>query len=162
MTRYFTQLDDVWPAGLGRRLGAMLYDGFLVLAIWVAISALHVLVVRKLLGLPAEAVGQGNWQVFALRMAMLASAFLFFAFFWCRGGMTLGMQAWRLRVQSRDGSPISLRQAMMRFVVGALSFLAFGLGHLWVMFDGQRRSWSDMASGSQVVVLPKAVKASGY
>jgi len=33
MQRRFDQLDDVWPAGLGRRLGAMLYDGLPVLAL---------------------------------------------------------------------------------------------------------------------------------
>ncbi|MBY5968753.1 RDD family protein [Halomonas denitrificans] len=155
MNRRFTDLDDVWPAGLGRRLGAMLYDGFLLLAIWIAITTLHVLVVRKVLGLAPAEVGAGVWQVFSLRLLLVAAAFAFFAFFWRRGGMTLGMQAWRLRVQTRDGAPISLRQTMVRFAVGAVSFLPLGLGHLWVVFDGERRSWADLASGTQVVVLPK-------
>ncbi|MGE4535266.1 RDD family protein [Halomonas sp.] len=155
MPRRFTQLDDVWPAGLGRRLGAMLYDAFLVVAIWVLVAGLHLLAVRHLVGLPAEQVGTGVAQVVSLRLIMLASAFAFFAFFWCRGGMTLGMQAWRLRVQTRDGYTISLRQAMLRFAVACLSFAAFGLGYLWVLFDPERRSWPDIASGTQVVVLPK-------
>ncbi|MBY6207411.1 MULTISPECIES: RDD family protein [Halomonas] len=155
MNRRFTDLDDVWPAGLGRRLGAMLYDGFLLLAIWIAITTLHVLVVRKVLGLAPAEVGAGVWQVFSLRLLLVAAAFAFFAFFWRRGGMTLGMQAWRLRVQTLDGAPISLRQTMVRFAVGAVSFLPLGLGHLWVVFDGERRSWADLASSTQVVVLPK-------
>lgn len=155
MPRRFTQLDDVWPAGFGRRLGAMVYDSFLLLAIWIAITALHVLVVRKLIGLPPEEVGAGAWQVLSLRLLLVMAAFGFVAFFWRRGGMTLGMQAWRLRVQTHDGAPISLRQTLIRFVVGALSLVPLGLGHWWVLFDGQRRSWSDIASGTQVVVLPR-------
>nr|WP_298250045.1 RDD family protein [uncultured Halomonas sp.] len=158
MPRRFSHLDDVWPAGLGRRLGAMLYDAFLVIAIWLLVAGLHLLVVRHLVGLPAEAVGVGGAQVASLRLIMLASAFAFFAFFWCRGGMTLGMQAWRLRVQTRDGGTMSLRQAMTRYLVAWLSVAALGLGYLWVLFDAERRSWPDIASGTRVVVLPKAAR----
>ncbi|HSH49594.1 MAG TPA: RDD family protein [Halomonas sp.] len=155
MRRRFDRCDEVWPAGLGRRLGAMLYDSLLLLAIWIAISAAHVAVSRLLLDIPAEQIGLGAAQVLSLRALMALSAFAFFAFFWRRAGMTLGMQAWRLRVQTHDGHAISLRQSLVRFLVGALSFLPFGLGHLWLLFDGQRRSWADLASGTQVVVLPR-------
>lgn len=158
MPRRFPNLDDVWPAGLGRRLGAMLYDAFLVVAIWLLMAGLHLLVVRHLVGLPAEQVGVGFLQVASLRLIMLVSAFAFFAFFWCRGGMTLGMQAWRLRVQTLDGHAISLRQAMVRYLVAWLSVAALGLGYLWVLFDAERRSWSDIASGTRVVVLPKPAR----
>ena len=155
MPHRLPNLDDVWPAGLGRRLGAMLYDAFLVAAIWLLVAGLHLLVVRHLIGLPAEQVGQGAAQVASLRFGMLASAFAFFAFFWCRGGMTLGMQAWRLRVQTLDGCTITLRQAMVRYLVAWLSVATLGLGYLWVLFDAERRSWPDIASGTRVVVLPK-------
>ncbi|WP_027962833.1 RDD family protein [Halomonas halodenitrificans] len=158
MPRRLPHLDDVWPAGLGRRLGAMLYDAFLVIAIWLLVAGLHLLVVRHLVGLPAEQVGTSAAQVASLRLIMLASAFAFFAFFWCRGGMTLGMQAWRLRVQTRDGGTISLHQAMVRYLVAWLSVAALGLGYLWVLFDAERRSWPDIASGTRVVVLPKAAR----
>ncbi|MDY7117765.1 RDD family protein [Halomonas sp. SSL-5] len=158
MPRRFPHLDDVWPAGLGRRLGAMLYDAFLVIAIWLLMAGLHLLAVRHLAGLPAEQVGVGLVQVASLRLIMLVSAFAFFAFFWCRGGMTLGMQAWRLRVQTLEGHAISLRQAMIRYLVAWLSVAALGLGYLWVLFDAERRSWPDIASGTRVVVLPKPAR----
>lgn len=158
MPRRLPNLDDVWPAGLGRRLGAMLYDAFLVAAIWMLIGVVHVVIVRLLLGLPEEALAAGMGQHLILQTAMLASAFAFFAFFWCRGGMTLGMQAWRLRVQTRDGGTMSLRQAMTRYLVAWLSVAALGLGYLWVLFDAERRSWPDIASGTRVVVLPKAAR----
>lgn len=155
MQRRFDQCDEVWPAGLGRRLGAMFYDGLLLLAIWIAIGAAHVAVSRLLLDIPAEQIGLGAAQVLSLRALMALSAFVFFDFFWRRAGMTLGMQAWRLRVQTRDCRPITLSQSMLRFLVGTLSFVPFGLGHLWLVFDGERRSWADLASDTQVVVVPK-------
>lgn len=155
MQRYFDHLDDVWPAGLGRRLGAMLYDSLLVLAIWIVIAAGHVAVSRLIIGLPPEQVGLGGAQVLSLRALLALSAFAFFAFFWTRGGMTLGMQAWRLRVQTLDGCSITLLQALQRFLVAGLSLALFGLGHVWVLFDRERRSWPDIVSGTRVVVLPK-------
>ncbi|NIC05816.1 RDD family protein [Billgrantia bachuensis] len=156
MQRKFDQLDDVWPAGLGRRLGAMLYDALLVLAIWLLITVLHVAFVRLILGLDAELVGQGAPQRLTLQLALLVGAFLFFAFSWMRGGMTLGMQAWRLRVQTRNGYSITLSQSLVRYLVAWLSLAAFGLGYLWVLFDSERRSWPDIASGTRIVVIPKA------
>ncbi|QOR40155.1 RDD family protein [Billgrantia diversa] len=156
MQRRFDQLDDVWPAGLGRRLGAMLYDALLVLAIWILIAVLHVAFVRLVLGLDAELVGQGAPQRLTLQLALLVGAFVFFAFSWMRGGMTLGMQAWRLRVQTRSGHSITLHQSLVRYLVAWLSLAAFGLGYFWVLFDSERRSWPDIASGTRIVVIPKA------
>ncbi|MDT8895392.1 RDD family protein [Halomonas sp. I1] len=161
MTRRFDRLDEVWPAGLGRRLGAMCYDGLLILAIWIGLAAIHVLASRLLLGLPAERLGVGVIQVMSLRGLLLFGAFAFFAFFWMRGGMTLGMQAWRLRVQTTEGKAIGLRQSLVRYLVGALSWGIFGLGHLWVLFDAERRSWADIASGTRVVVLPGKPRKGG-
>lgn len=69
--------------------------------------------------------------------------------------MTLGMQAWRLRVQTLEGCPLTVKQSLIRCAVAWLSLLALGLGYLWVLFDKQRRSWPDIASNTQTVVLPK-------
>jgi len=151
----FNQLDDVWPAGLARRLGGMLYDGFLVAAIWIALTVLHVAFVRYGLGMGAEEVGADTAQRLTLQLLLLVGAYVFFAFFWTRSGMTLGMQAWRLRVQTRDGHSITLAQSLVRYLVAWLSLAAFGLGYFWVLFDSERRSWPDLVSGTRVVVLPK-------
>ncbi len=154
-TRRFTQLDSVWPAGLGRRLGAMLYDGFLVAAIWIAVTVAHVAFFRFVLGQHAEEIGSTAVDVWSLRVMLLFFITLFFLFSWRRGGMTLGMQAWRLRVQTVDGHAMSVRQGLIRCAVAWLSLLAFGLGYLWVLFDAERRSWPDIASETRTVVLPK-------
>ncbi|RDB43674.1 RDD family protein [Halomonas sp. DQ26W] len=156
MQRRFDQLDEVWPAGLGKRMGAMVYDALLVLAIWIGITTVHVAWVRLVLELPPETVGAGLAQVLSLRLALALSAYVFFAFSWTRGGMTLGMQAWRLRVQTDDGCSITWTQSLVRYLVGWVSLAALGLGYWWILFDGQKRSWSDIASGTRVVVVPKA------
>lgn len=142
--RRFSDLDRTWPAGLGRRLGAMLYDTLVVIALWMV------------LGFVAVALNGGEANETPLfHSVLLVATFAFFAFSWMRGGMTLGMQAWRLRIQTPEGGRITLTQALLRFFVGLASWIALGLGYWWILFDGEKRSWSDIASASRVVVLPK-------
>lgn len=153
--RRFDQLDSVWPAPLARRLGAMIYDGLLVAAIWIAVSIAHVALFRLVIGLNAEEIGVGRFSVGTLRLLLVFSAMAFFAYSWTRGGMTLGMQAWRLRVQTPEGYSITWRQSAVRCLTAWVSLAAFGIGYWWVLFDGERRSWPDIVSGTRTVVLPK-------
>ncbi|MGQ7286187.1 RDD family protein [Vreelandella venusta] len=133
----------------------MLYDGFLVTAIWLAVTVAHLAFFRFILGQQADEIGTTPFDIWSLRLMLLFFVTLFFVYSWRRGGMTLGMQAWRLRVQTTDGYAISLKQSLIRCVVAWLSLAAFGIGYWWVLFDRQRRSWPDIASNTQTVVLPK-------
>ena len=62
------------------------------------------------------------------------------------------MQAWRLRVQDADGHNITLLAALKRYLVAYPSLLAFGLGYWLMLLDPMKRSWSDRASGTRVVL----------
>ena len=83
-TRRFTQLDSVWPAGLGRRLGAMLYDGFLVTAIWIAVTVVHMVFYRYVLGQQPEEIGTTAADVWSLRLLLL---------FFCHAVLCLFLEA---------------------------------------------------------------------
>jgi uncharacterized RDD family membrane protein YckC len=130
------------PAGLARRLGAMIYDALLVLAIWMftlfPVVALH------------------NDYVFGalVQSFLFVEMFAFFAWSWVHRGQTVGMMAWRLKVVSDDGGNVTLMQATFRFMGALVSFVCLGLGYLWIWIDGNRRSWSDLASASRVLVEP--------
>lgn len=148
-------MDSGVSASLGRRLAALVYDGVLVLAIWLCATILHLVVVRLMLGQPVSVVGHSVWAVWSLRALLLIAVTCFFCFFWRRAGMTLGMQAWRLRVQTPQGNAISLKQSLIRCATAWLSLAALGCGYWWVAFDKQRRSWPDIASNTRTIVLPK-------
>ena len=142
-------------AGLIRRLAALLYDAFLVLAIWMALG----FAAQLIAGVETNQVIDGRVQtnpafgllLFAL---MCASAAAFYVWFWTRGGQTLGMLAWRIRVQSRDGGPVSVRQSLLRFLCAWPSFFLLGLGYLWLYFDPNGDAAHDRLSGTRVVALP--------
>lgn len=153
--RHFAQPANTRPAGLAPRLGAMLYDGLLLAAIWIAVTVAHLAFFRFVLGQQANDIGTSGVDIWSLRLLLLLFTTLFFVFFWQRGGMTLGMQAWRLRVQTTAGESITLKQSLLRCLTAWFSLAALGIGYWWVLVDRQRRSWPDIASKTQTVRLPK-------
>ncbi|MGM0544808.1 MAG: RDD family protein [Pseudomonadota bacterium] len=153
--RHFAQPTNTGPAGLAPRLGAMLYDGLLLAAIWIAVTVAHLAFYRFVVGQPAEDIGTSVVDIWSLRLLLVLFTTLFFVFCWRRGGMTLGMQAWRLRVQTLEGETISVKQGLLRCLTAWLSLAALGIGYWWVLVDGQWRSWPDIASKTQTVRLPK-------
>jgi uncharacterized RDD family membrane protein YckC len=87
------------------------------------------------------------------RTYLLFIAFLYFAVPWVRTGQTLGLKAWRLRVERREGGPITWWHALLRFLGAVPTLLPAGIGLLWVLVDRERLAWHDRISGTRVVQL---------
>ena len=77
---------------------------------------------------------------------------------WRRGGQTLGMRPWRLRVVSVQGDAASTRALVRRYAVGTLSLLLAGAGFWWAWIDRDRLTWHDRASGTRMLRDPKRPK----
>jgi len=152
--------DSTLPApGLMVRLAAMVYDAFLLFAIWWAVTAVAVGYQVSQRGEDAirtsgEAAAGGP----LLFSALIASILLFYGWFWRRSGQTLGMQAWRLRLESIDGGRPSWLQVVIRLIGAELSLTCFAMGYVWILFDPQQRAWHDIWSKTRLVRLPKPAK----
>jgi uncharacterized RDD family membrane protein YckC len=142
-------------AGVLRRLGAMLYDGLIVLALMFIVTALFL----PFTGGEAITPGESGALERIYQAALVAVVVLFFGMFWTWRGQTIGMLAWRLRVQRRDGSALRWRDALVRLAGACVSIAALGLGYWWIWVDRERLAWHDRWSGTTVVVLPKKKKA---
>lgn len=107
----------------------------------------------------------------------------FFTFFWTRNGQTLGMLAWRLRLQRADGSTLQWREALLRLGCVAVLFVPcmagywlvwrhwpdlharkiatyaslapFAIAYLWMLIDPRRLTLPDRWSNTRVVLMPK-------
>ncbi len=134
---------------LGRRLAAILYDSLLLAAI---------LFLASLLVLPLMGDHPSIGALLLFRLYLLLIIFAFFAWFWTHGGQTLGMRAWRIRLQNRNPGPISLWQVMLRFIIATFSWLLLGLGFLWSLIDKEKLTWHDRYSMTELVVAPKEKK----
>jgi uncharacterized RDD family membrane protein YckC len=138
------QLDP--GAGLFRRLGAMLYDTLLVVAMWMATL------------FPMVAIANHAVYGATVQTILFLETYAFFVLFWLYRGQTLGMLAWKLAVGTEDGSPLSLRQATLRFFGAMVSAACLGLGYLWIWIDRDNRSWGDILSATRIVKVPAREK----
>ncbi len=146
-------IDQAVAPGLLRRLAAILYDTLLVFGLLLLATMVVTLPVGILAGEAASQALPGN-LLFRLWLALVPPAF--FLLFWLKGGQTLGMRSWRLRVVRSDGAALTLSDALKRLLGALLSWLPLGLGYLWILVDRDRLAWHDRLSGTRLVLLKKS------
>ena len=129
-----------------RRLGAILYDTLLVIALLMFVSTIF------LINRGGEAVEPSTLPH---QITLLVVIYVFFAGFWSRTGSTLGMLAWGLRVETLDGKAPSLSVASIRFIAAIASWIPLGLGFLWQLWDKDQLTWHDRLSGTRLRHYPK-------
>ena len=130
-----------------RRIAAMLYDSLLVLAL-LFLATLPFVAIRG--GDPVESDENLVYQV-----VLALVVYAFFVGFWTRSGRTLGMQSWRLQLQTREGDKVGFGAASVRFLASLLSWAPAGLGFIWALWDKDRLTWHDRISRTRIVYFPK-------
>ncbi len=142
------------PPGLLRRLAAVLYDSLLLIALMMVATALFL----PLTGGEAIDPNRDPLLEWTYRIVLLLIVIGFFGIFWTRRGQTLGMASWRLRVEREDGRNLGWGDTVRRLAAALLSWLALGLGWLWILFDPERRAWHDRLSRTRMVLLEKKAR----
>jgi uncharacterized RDD family membrane protein YckC len=133
-------------ASLLRRFGAIIYDSLLILALMILIT-LAFIAVRG-----GEPVETGN---IGYRIILFVVAYLFYAGYWSRMGRTLGMQSWRMQLETADGDKPDFARASLRFFAAVLSLIPLGLGFWWQLWDKDDLAWHDRLSGTRLRYYPK-------
>lgn len=93
----------------------------------------------------------------AFQLYLLLVAGTYFSWFWTHGGQTLPMQTWKFRVIGADGNPLSLKQAIARYLFAVIGISFFGCGILWALFDRNRQFLHDRLAGTRIVKLENKV-----
>lgn len=138
-------------ASLMRRLAALMYDGLVLIALYIVVGFVVV-------GLAAAANNgepPGAFPAAVNFSLMFCICFFYYSTSWRRGGQTIGMKAWRIKLVSDESDRIKLSQCMLRTGIGFFSLIIFGAGFWWAWLDKNQRSWHDMASLTHVVYLPR-------
>jgi uncharacterized RDD family membrane protein YckC len=153
------------PCPLWRRLLALVYDLLAVVAIVMVVGLLCQLATGGRL-IATGAHTAIAWWYQPLQGLVIAA---YFVASWLRGGQTLGMRPWHIRVTAGNGGKPTLRQALLRLLIAALPLLLLELapfvglrGALWAvaigwalwlapaLFDPRRRALHDLVAGTEV------------
>ncbi|MCB2261913.1 MAG: RDD family protein [Candidatus Thiosymbion ectosymbiont of Robbea hypermnestra] len=135
--------------GVFRRLAALGYDLMLLFGVLMIAVTLLIIPYQLILGVPFP---HGEpFHRLGLRLYLIAIIGLFFTFFWVRGGQTLGMRTWRLRLVREDGRPLRPRDALRRLVWATLCLAPAGAGLWWMLFDRERLAGHDRLSHTRPI-----------
>lgn len=157
--------SDAVACPLWRRLLALLYDALAVIAIVMVVGFVCQRVTGGTLITTGEQVHIAWW--YQPLQALVVSAY--FLVSWLRGGQTLGMRPWRIRVTQADGSGLRFAQALLRLLVAAAPGLMLALAPwmgpraaLWAalagwvvwfgygVFDARHRAIHDVISRTEL------------
>ncbi|MBS0194264.1 MAG: RDD family protein [Proteobacteria bacterium] len=159
------------PAHLGWRLLALVYDLLPLVAIWFVASLLDYLLRGRHESAPGSA---GAWLMLALLWLVTGA---YFVLSWRRGGHTLGMRAWRLKVLANDGRIATAGALWLRYASTTVPFFLLGAGwalhvdvrvvvpvcalagladFFWSLIDRDRRALHDLVAGTRFVRMDRA------
>ena len=153
-------ISETFPrAGFRRRLASWLYDGLVTIAVYMTAGASSFLIISLLVHFGvfdlqgyqhlSDTITNTPWLFWPNELWKLFWVAFFFVWFWSKSGQTLGMKAWRLRVQNQDSSLMTKNTAIKRLLP-----TLFGLGNFIVLFDRKNKlSLQDRLTDTEVVLL---------
>lgn len=134
-------------APLGRRLGSLVYEVLVILALGIFLFVLPLAIFS---GLTQHTLGPGLLWFYLF--VLLGN---YFIWCWLRAGQTLAMKTWRLRlVDAQSGLTLRPLQAFVRYGMGWFCWPT-GLALLWSFIDPDKQFLHDRIAGSKIILLPK-------
>ena len=101
-------MQDFAVPGLARRLFAMVYEALLLFAILFFAGLLY-------LAATGGHVDLAPRTLFQIYLAAVVG--WYFVFCWCRGGQTLPMKTWKIRIVTKNGRQLSVGHAALRYLL---------------------------------------------
>lgn len=129
-----------------RLFGALIYDGLVVFSFMVLTTML-------LLLFNAGTPPHPHYHLAYL----IVTTGIFLGGFWCNGGQTLGMLAWKLRMVDKNHKPISWQRAILRYLLSLPSVFCFGIGFLWCLWDKESQTLHDRLAGTFIHLVGRNV-----
>ena len=130
-------LVEIFPKiSLLRRFVAIFYDTLLLFSILFFAAGL------------VQPITNGKVSIL-YQLYLFLVCFLYFAMSWKRGGQTVGMKSWRIKLQSTTEDAVTWQQVTIRFFMAIIS---------WFTVIGFILTWHDSVSKTQLVLLPHKKK----
>jgi uncharacterized RDD family membrane protein YckC len=160
-----TRIGPLTTPSIQRRLAAFVYEGVLLFGV--------LFVAGWLYSTLTQLKDPGQQGTLGLQLFLLLVLGVYFVWFWSRGGQTVAMKAWHIRLVDRQDRPVSQTRALARFALAWLWFLPalmtaklaglqggalFGLMFVGVLayaglarLHPDRQFWHDVVCGTRLV-----------
>lgn len=142
-------------APIWRRLAALLYDSFILLALSFLYGALFTFL-GALFGQHTSDY-QPMFHHWSFTLGWILTLAFFYIWFWQKSGQTIGMRTWRLKLVD-DLEHLRTphwRLCVLRALVAPLVILPAGIGYWYGWIDKKGRCLQDRMSGTNVVLITK-------
>lgn len=144
-------------ASIGKRFLALLIDGIILAVVGGVLGGVYGAVFGANMPVSSDFDREymqafAQMQMSAMVIGIIVNA-IYHVFFMTRtNGQTPGKQALGIRVVKKDGTPITIGDAILRNVIGYwVSGIVLYLGYFWAMFDSEKQGWHDKIAGTVVV-----------
>ena len=156
----------VAPSSLWRRLAGLIYDLVVVVAIVMVVGMLCQIATGGQLVHTGAHTSIAWWY----RPLQYIVVIAYFVISWLRGGQTLGMRPWRMRLRMKNGDRVNPFAALVRAAIVSLPLLVLTIGHVtsartamfsllvaWgvffvvALFDKRKRALHDILAGTELV-----------
>lgn len=152
-----------------RRIICLVYESLLLLAVLFIASLIFHLIIRDT---------QTSYFKPLFQFYLFIIMGYYFIWFWTHGGQTLAMQTWKMRIVTNDGSRLTTKKAIVRYLsslLGIISFVVidhivpfefvtkfhlvlmslifFGFGFFWALFDRDHQYLHDRLAGTRIIKL---------
>lgn len=129
-------------ASLARRALSLAYEALLLAAVLLVASLPFVLLTHDM----GRDLGRPLFQLY-----LLVVTGLYFTWQWQRGGRTLAMKTWHLRLVTREGEPVTWRRGLKRFLCALPAVLLLGVGYFWALIDRDGLFLHDRLAGTKII-----------
>jgi uncharacterized RDD family membrane protein YckC len=123
------------------RFASLIYEGIVLVPVLFLGAYLFLAVARDARAGPAHALFQA-WLV------LICGGY--FAYCWAKGGRTLPMKTWHLKLARADGTAVGFRRAWLRYGLAVLGLFLFGVGFWWSFVDRDGQFLHDRLAGTRI------------
>jgi uncharacterized RDD family membrane protein YckC len=135
-------------AGIGSRAGAILFDliilmGITALSLWLGFYTGNI----------TFNINNNNLLILIapLYLILFSLSTTYFLFLHAFSGKTIGKMIFGIKVIRKDGQPIGLWEALIRWLGYLISGFFIFIGFIWAIFDSRRQAWHDKLAETYVV-----------
>ncbi len=135
-------------AGFFKRVFSLIYDTLAVIGIMFSLSLLLVLV-------NGGSTEENKLASLIQFLVITFSGPCFYTYFWlANNGQTLGMQAWKIQLVSKN-KKLSVKDCLFRCFISVISFLILGIGYFLILLRKDNKSLADLLTNTQIIDLKK-------